>query len=100
MQSLEALIKYFFAHDHLNYARMLPLYMSTMQETEKDHPEIWVEFVKGNFCVTKGMAGFTSMVQTMGSNKRIVNSKSLITWWDSRNHAQLKVTGQVLSRST
>jgi len=61
MQSLEALIKYFFAHDHLNYARMLPLYMSTMQETEKDHPEIWAEFVKGNFCVTKGVAGFTSI---------------------------------------
>ena len=61
MQSLEALIKYFFAHDHLNYARLLPLYISTMQETEKDHPEIWAEFVKGNFCVTKGVAGFTSI---------------------------------------
>jgi len=32
-----------------------------MQETEKDHPEIWAEFVKGNFCVTKGVAGFTSI---------------------------------------
>ena len=35
MQSLEALIKYFFAHDHLNYARLMPLYIYTMQETEK-----------------------------------------------------------------
>lgn len=61
MQSLEALIKYFFAHDHLNYARLLPLYISTMQETEKQHPEIWAEFVKGNFCVTKGVVGFTSI---------------------------------------
>jgi len=61
MQSLEGLIKYFFAHDHLNYARLLPLYISTMQETEKDHPEIWAAFVKGNFCVTKGIAGFTSI---------------------------------------
>jgi len=34
-------------------------YISTMQETEKQHPEIWAEFVKGNFCVTKGVAGFT-----------------------------------------
>jgi len=30
MQSLESLIKYFFAHDHLNYAHLLPLYLSTM----------------------------------------------------------------------
>lgn len=35
MQSVESLAKYFFAHDHLNYARLLPLYFSTMQQTEK-----------------------------------------------------------------
>ena len=29
-----------------------------MQETEKQHPEIWAEFVKENF---KGVAGFTSI---------------------------------------
>ena len=61
MQSLESLTKYFFAHDHLNYARLLPLYISTMQQTEQQHPEIWAEFMKGNFCVTKGVAGFTSI---------------------------------------
>ena len=61
MQSLEALIKYFFAHDDFNYARSFPLYIFTMQETEKDHSEVWAEFVKGNFCVTKGVAGFTSI---------------------------------------
>ena len=33
MDSTEALIKYFFAHDHLNYMRLLPLYLSTMQQT-------------------------------------------------------------------
>ena len=59
MQSLESLTKYFFAYDHLNYARLLPLYISTMQQTEQQHPEIWAEFMKGNFSVTKGVAGFT-----------------------------------------
>ena len=39
MESIESLTKYFFAHDHLNYARLLPLYIATMQETEKLHPE-------------------------------------------------------------
>ena len=28
---------------------------------EKHHPEIWAEFVKDNFSVTKGIAGFTSI---------------------------------------
>ncbi|CAL4114864.1 unnamed protein product [Meganyctiphanes norvegica] len=32
-----------------------------MQQTEKQHPEIWVEFMKGNFYITKGVAGFTSI---------------------------------------
>ena len=66
MESIESLIKYFFAHDHLNYARLLPLYISTMQETEKQHPEVWEEFMQGNFCVSKGAAGFTSMAPDHG----------------------------------
>ena len=32
-----------------------------MQEAKEKHPEIWDEFEKGNFCVTKGAAGFTSI---------------------------------------
>jgi hypothetical protein len=66
MESIESLMKYFFAHDHLNYARLLPLYISTMQETEKKHPEIWAEFMQGNFCVSKGVAGFTSIAPDHG----------------------------------
>ena len=61
MQSVESLIKYFFAHDHLNYARLLPLYILSMEQTEQQHPDIWAEFMNGNFCVTKGIAGFTSI---------------------------------------
>ena len=35
LQSLESLIKYFFAHDHMNYAPLLPLYLATMQKRQK-----------------------------------------------------------------
>jgi len=59
-------MKYFFAHDHLNYARLLPLYISTMQETEKRHPSLSTEFMRGHFCVTKGVAGFTSIASDHG----------------------------------
>lgn len=66
MESMESLIKYFFAHDHLNYARLLPLYISTMQEIKQQHPDVWEEFMQGNFCVTKGVAGFTSIAPDHG----------------------------------
>ena len=52
MESIDSLTKYYFAHDHQNYAPLLlPLYISTMQETERQHPDLWAEFMKGNFCV-------------------------------------------------
>ena len=66
LESIQSLMKYFFAHDHLNYAKLLPLYISTMQETEKRHPSLWREFTRGHFCVTKGLAGFTSTASDHG----------------------------------
>ena len=61
LESTEALLKYFFAHDHLSYARLLPIYLSCMQSTEKNHPDIWKEFLEGNFWVTKNEIPFTSI---------------------------------------
>ena len=61
MESTEALIEYVFAHDHLNYARLMPLYLHSMPEAKEKHPNLWAEFEKGNFCITKGVAGFTSI---------------------------------------
>ena len=55
--------------------------MSTKQEMEKDHPEIWAEFVKGNFNVTIGNAGFTSV----GPNHGI-----------EQDNRELKVVGGVV----
>lgn len=37
-----------------------------MQETERQHPDLWAEFTKGNFRVTKGVAGFTSIAPDHG----------------------------------
>lgn len=61
LETTEALIKYFCAHNHLNYARLLPLYLSTMQYVRKTHSDIWREFQQGNFCVTKSPIGFSSI---------------------------------------
>ena len=61
LEATHALIKYYFAHDYLNYARLLPVYLSCMQNTEKNHPDVWAEFLKGNFCVIKNEAPFPSI---------------------------------------
>ena len=40
LESLKALSKYFFAHDRLNYARMVPLYLAQMELLESSDPDI------------------------------------------------------------
>ena len=62
----ESLIKYFFAHDHLKYARLLPMYLATMQNVKTNYPRLWSEFSKGNFCVTKSKVKFTSIAPDHG----------------------------------
>ena len=37
-----------------------------MQETETQHPDLWTEVMKENFCVTKGVSGFTSKAPDQG----------------------------------
>ncbi|EDO31470.1 predicted protein [Nematostella vectensis] len=53
LTSLELLTKYFFAHDRLNYARMVPLYLPEMQMLEATDPAIYQEFMEGNWIVNK-----------------------------------------------
>ena len=45
--------KYFFAHDLLNYARMIPLYLAEMEKLPDSDPEIYQEFLDGNWVVNK-----------------------------------------------
>ena len=48
LESLKA-----FAHDRLNYARMVPLYLAQMEILESSDPEIHQEFMTGNFRVNR-----------------------------------------------
>ena len=81
LKSLEALIKYFFAHDHLNYARLLPLYLAIMQLIKKTVPKLWKEFETGNFCVSKSDVKFTSIAPDHGieqENKKLKVSGGIV----------------------
>ena len=52
----------------MNTKTMLVYSLFTLQQCRKHKkdPYIWEEFMKGNFCVTKGAAGFTSIAPDHG----------------------------------
>ena len=53
LQALQLFVKYFFAHDTLNYARMIPLYLAEMEIVKESDPEIYQEFQNGNWVANK-----------------------------------------------
>ena len=61
LESLKALAKYFFAHDRLNYARMVPLYLGQMHRLKIDDLDIHHEFMQGNFCANKNEIPFCAI---------------------------------------
>ena len=59
LYSLEKLIKYFFARDLLNYARLMPVYLAQMNSLEEEDPETWNELKSGAFVVARSNIPFT-----------------------------------------
>ena len=53
LQALEIFTKYYFAHDCLNYARMIPLYLAEMKALPETDPDIYREFKAGNWVMNK-----------------------------------------------
>lgn len=51
--TLEMFTKYLFAHDKIHYARMIPVYLAEMSSLKASDPEIYEEFIKGNWVVNK-----------------------------------------------
>ena len=53
LQPLEKFAWYFFAHDRMNYARMIPLYLAEMKSLKSTDPDIEAEFQSENWVVDK-----------------------------------------------
>ena len=53
LAALQAVTKYFFAHDRLVYALMIPLYLADMENLQRASPAIYKEFCQGNWVVNK-----------------------------------------------
>lgn len=51
--ALNALAPWFFALNHVNYARWLPVEISSLQDLSTTHPGLYEEFMKGHFVARK-----------------------------------------------
>lgn len=61
LAALENIIKYFFAHDLLNYARLMPIHLAQMNALENDDPVTWEALKSGDFVVAKSDVPFTRL---------------------------------------
>ena len=61
LNSLHKIIPYFFAFDQLNYARLMPVYLSQMFELRKKDPKTWDLLQNGHFSVNKSGIPFSAI---------------------------------------
>ena len=61
LAALENIIKYFFVHDLLNYARLMPIHLAQMNALENDDPVTWEALKSGDFVVAKSDVAFTRL---------------------------------------
>ena len=59
--SLQQLAGWFFVCDQTNYARWLPVHIRDMLALEHSHPDIYREFLAGNFTISKSRRKFSSL---------------------------------------
>ena len=58
---LHKLIPWFFALDHTNYARWMPVHLHDLGALQKQRPEVYQELVKGAFTVRKSCRSFSAI---------------------------------------
>ena len=61
LAALENIIKYFFVHDLLNYARLMPVHLAQMNALGNDHPVTWEAHKSRDFVVAKSDVAFTHL---------------------------------------
>ena len=74
VQVCDELCNWFHALDHTNYARWLPVYVRDMVMLSDTHPEVYDEFMKGNFVVQKSAKKFSLIAKDQAheqSNKSL-----------------------------
>ena len=58
---IRRIVPWFFALGHTNYARWIPVHLSDMVALEDKHPDVFAEFMAGNFTVKKTTHAFAAL---------------------------------------
>ena len=61
VESLCKLVPWLFALDQTNYARWLPVHIRDMTSLHETHPDLYVQFVNGNFVIRKTQRRFSAI---------------------------------------
>ena len=61
LDALTELVPWFFALDHTNYARWIPVHLRDMVELANKHPDVFTEFSNGHFIVQKSKRMFSAI---------------------------------------
>ena len=61
LDALTELVPWFFALDHTNYARWIPVHLRGMAELANKHPDVFTEFSNGQFTVQKTKRMFSAI---------------------------------------
>ena len=74
IDALTNIVPWFFAVDHIHYARWIPVHLRDMISLEKVNPTVFDEFKKGNFVVRKTARRFSAIAidQTHEQNNAAV----------------------------
>ena len=75
LSSLEDFTKYFFAHDLLNYARLMPVHLAQMNALEEDDPETWNALKSGDFVVARSEIPFSLLFTDQALEQEIKKLK-------------------------
>ena len=75
---LDELCPWLFAFDHTNYARWVPVHVKDLVELPVKHPEVYEEFMKGNFVVQRSHGGRRSPVVACWASDHWVASSNLL----------------------
>jgi len=61
LDALTELTPWFYALDHTNYARWIPVHLRDMAQLSKQHPDVYREFSAGHFTVQKTNRVFSAI---------------------------------------
>ena len=75
LNALQNQVKYFFARDLYNYARLMPVHLAEMRALEKDDPETWKILCDGNFIAAHSKVPFTALFNDQSLEQKIKELK-------------------------